>query len=179
MERQNMKNNTQPQAKRSIFTRKPALGQVRAGMHQKSGMEYLRSMMTAGTAEPELESVEEALEIPEVIEEMIPPEVEEEQQIVEIAADEDALAYVESSETEDDEETPVSVSLSVDYSSETVTPLAPVTGGVDCEPYAVIYDSGDGSVRMIPDPLGVLTDEGLHPFFPELENPSANIAAME
>ena len=170
MKRQNMKNNTQPQAKRSIFTRKPALGQVRAGMHQKSETEYLRSLMTAGTAEPELESVEE---------EMIPPEVEEEQQIVEITADEDALAYVESSETEDDEETPVSVSLSVDYSSETVTPLAPVTGGVDCEPYAVIYDSGDGSVRMIPDPLGVLTDAGLHPFFPELENPSANVAAME
>ena len=32
----------------------------------------------------------------------------------------------------------------------------PVTGGVDCEPRIVIYDPGDGILRAIPDPLGVL-----------------------
>lgn len=179
MKRQNMKNNMQLQAKRSVLTFKPAIGRVRAGMHQKSETEYQRCLMTAEASESELESVEDALEIPEAVEEMIPTETEEEPQVVEITADEKTLSYLESSVMEEDEEPSASVSLAVDYSAETVTSLDPVTGGVNCEPYAVIYDSGDGSVRVIPDPLGVLTEEGLHPFFPEVENPSVNIAAMQ
>lgn len=154
---------------------KPAFGTVRAGMHQKNENEYIRSRLTAEvTAEP----VEKALDIPADLEEMIPPESEKPVQQAKISADEEVLEVIESEEAEtEDGANPSEMTLSVDYAAERIPELKGVTGGVSCEPYALVYDRGDGKPRAIPDPLGVLTDEGLYPFFPEVRDPSANVPA--
>ena len=176
MKRRNLKEISQ--RKRTALNGGTAWGMVRAGMHQRSETEYRRSLMMAGTAEPEPVPADEALDIPEVLEEMIPPETVEEPETAEISADEEILDYIESSGIEDEISGSDETMLSADYSAETVTLLDPVTGGVDCGPRTVIYDPGDGTVRVIPDPLGVLTEEGIHPFLPEIMDPSANVAAM-
>ena len=60
---------------------------------------------------------------------------------------------------------------------EQIPVLDPVTGGEDQGPVELAYDPGDGSARMIPDPLGVLNEVSIAPFFPVMENPSANVPA--
>lgn len=152
----------------------PQAGAVRAGMHQAAEHEFRRSRMTVSAPEPE--SAEEALDLPEVLDEMIPEEEDAMPAVAEISADDETFemaaddADPEGKETQED-------TLSVDYSGERVPAIAPVTGGVDCLPHELVYDRGDGKVRVIPDPLGILSEKGLYPFFPEIKNPSANVHA--
>ena len=173
MKRQNMRNQSRTGVTRgkNVFGKS---GAVRCGMHQKNEFEYRRAAMMAEISEPEEETAEEALDIPETLEEMIPPETDETVKPVEIAADEQVLEEVEIAEENEEPEQAV---FSVDYSGERIPVLQPQTGGVDCEPVQLIYDRGDGSVRPIPDPLGILSMEGIEPFFAEIENPSRNVPA--
>ena len=148
---------------------------VRAGMHQRNEHAYHASGMVRLSAEPEMETAEDALDIPEMLEMMIPEGAKESMEAVEISADEEVFEAVD----EDGSETEYAETLnSVDYSRERIPVLDPVCGGVACEPHELIYDQGDGKVCPIPDPLGVLTEDGLHPFFPEVRNPSSNVAAI-
>ena len=160
----------------STLRNRPAFGSVCARMHQKNENVYRRSRLTDEAA---AESMKKALDIPVDLEAMIPPEAEATVQQAEISADEEVFTLIESDETESAaEDAPEEMTLSVDYSAERIPELKPVTGGVSCEPYALVYDRGDGEPRVIPDPLGILTEEGLYPFFPEVENPSANVAEI-
>ena len=169
MNRKHM-NNTRNSGRKTVLHNSPLFGSVRAGMHQKNENEYHHSRCSA---EISSEPVEKALDIPADLEEMIPPESEAPAQQAEISADAEVLTVIESDETEPTEE----VTLSADYSAERIPELKPVTGGVSCEPYALVYDPGDGKPHAIPDPLGVLTDDGLYPFFPEVKDPAANVPA--
>lgn len=136
---------------------------TRAGMHQKNEYDYRRTVRLAQSG-PEPETVEEALDLPEVIERMIPDEAETEVLPAEITADEEIIEMVDAPEEED----PAGGIEEYEESEEGTGPgKLPVCGGVDCAPYPLVYESGDGEVRLIPDPLGVLSEEGLHPFFPE------------
>ena len=173
MKRQNMRNQARTGRARTMQVNRK-FGVVRCGMHQKNEFEYRRAAVMAESIELEEQVAEEALDIPETLEEMIPPEGEETVEPVEIAADEQVLEEIV---TEEDESETEQVVLSVDYSGERIPVLQPQTGGMDCEPVQLIYDRGDGRVCPIPDPLGILSSDGLEPFFPEIENPSANVPA--
>ena len=189
MNRGNMRNQSRVGNSRVHMSGKPVIGQTRSGMHQKNEFEYRRAAELAENVKPVEEEVEDVLEIPEEMEEMIPEEKEEAVEPALISADEKVLEEAENvhqvSENEDEDseqngdekKNPEQAVVSVDYSRERIPVLQPLTGGVDCEPVQLVYDSGDGEVRMIPDPLGVLSMEGIEPFFPEVKNPSANVPA--
>ena len=162
------------QGKRSTMTAAVTVGTVRAGMHQKSENEFLRVAMM----NDEINSVTNS-EVPAELESMIPDE--EEKVVVDIASDEavitvnpDVLELIAEDQTAEENDV-ITEQMSVDWSDAHIPVLDPVTGGMDCEPRGLIYDSGDGTVRMIPDPLGVLSDNDISPFFPEVKNPSANV----
>lgn len=148
---------------------------MRVGMHQKNEHDYFASKAAAFSAEPDFEEAADALDIPETLERMIPEETEEHPAAAEISADDEVFEAVEDEETAEE---PVEALYSVDYSGERIPVLDPVCGGVSCEPHELIYDRGNGKVCPIPDPLGVLTEEGMAPFFPEIREPSANVAAV-
>ena len=130
----------------------PAAAFHRAGMHQKAEMAYRRNLMT-GSAQPE--AVEEVLEIPEVLADQIPPLEDEDDAIVREIAEEDVEISVGGGNI--GEEVPAPDPMIVESDTEEKSfEWWPVTGGVDCEPRIVVCDPGDGIVRAIPDPLGVL-----------------------
>ena len=173
MKRQNMRNQTRTGVAR-VKNMDRKIGAMRCGMHHKNEFEYRRAAVMAEISGPKEETAEEALDMPETLEKMIPPEGDEIIGPVEIAADEDVL---EETAAEDDGQETEQAVFSVDYSGERIPVLQPKTGGVDCEPVQLIYDRGDGSVYPIPDPLGILSDDEIEPFFTEIENPSANVPA--
>ena len=189
MNRGNMRNQSRVGNSRLYMSSKPVIGQTRCGMHQKNEFEYRRAAELAEDTEPIPEEVEDVLEIPEEMEEMIPEEKEKPLKPALISADAKVLAEAvnvhQVSDTDDEdqeqngdeEKNPENAVLSVDYSRERIPVLQPLTGGEDCEPVQLVYDSGDGEVRMIPDPLGILSMEEIEPFFPEVKNPSANVPA--
>ena len=160
--------------KRSTMTTVVSVGTVRAEMHQKSENDFRQgAMMNDGTI-----SVTSS-EVPAELEAMIPDE--DDQAVVEIAeeetvitADPDVLELISEDHIAEENDS-VEEQMSVDWSDERIPVLDPVTGGVNCGPRGLIYDSGDGEVRMIPDPLGILSDNDISPFFPEMKNPSANV----
>ena len=189
MNRGNMRNQSRVGNSQVHMSGKPAVGQTRNGMHQKNEFEYRRAAKLAEDTKPVAEEVEDVLEIPEEMEEMIPEEKEETVEPAVISADEKVLEEAvsahqipdkedeDSEQNGDEKKNPEQVVLSVDYSRERIPVLQPLTGGEDCEPVPLVYDSGDGEVRMIPDPLGILSMEEIEPFFPEVKNPSANVPA--
>lgn len=174
MVRKMMRGTLRSLGKRSTMTAAVSAGTVRAGMHQKSENDFRQSAMM----NDETISVASS-EVPAELEAMIPDE--EDQAVVEIAeeetvitADPDVLELIAEDQTAEESELTAD-QMSVDWSDVRIPVLDPVTGGMDCDPRGLIYDSGDGSVRMIPDPLGVLSDNDISPFFPEMKNPSANV----
>lgn len=165
--------------KHAVMGGAAGFGSARAGMHQKSENEYRMAVMMMDL---QSEPVDEALEIPEILGDMIPPEEEKVPEMAEITADDEILEIIAdpgaSEESEDSEkQLPVIGQMSVDYSDERIPVLEPVTGGEDTGPVGLVYDSGDGTVRMIPDPLGVLKPVSIPPVFPVIEDPSANVPA--
>ena len=101
-------------------------------------------------------------------------------QLAEEAADPDLAEKSAEIQTSDESDPDFSAEhqMSADWSGVRIPVLEPLTGGTQCEPRELVYDRGDGVVRMIPDPLGILSDEGLSPFFPEMKNPSANVSGQ-
>ena len=160
-------------------------GTHRAGMHQKSEHEYQRSRMTEFTEE----TPEEALDMPAEMEAEIPPvEEEDDEEVQDIAEDDgtiaadpeilEEIADPEASVNEEETETNIAETLSVDWSGERIPVIEPVTGGVDCGPKECIYSSGDNEVKEIQEPLPFLGEQfGVPPLFNGIENPSANVAA--
>ena len=155
--------------------RKVSESVMRVGMHQKNEHEYSCMKAAAFSAESDPEKAADALDIPETLEMMIPEETEKHPAAAEISADDEVFDAVQDEETEDE---PVEALYSVDYSGERIPVLDPVRGGTACEPHELIYDQGNGKVCPIPDPLGILTDASIAPFFPEIRDPSANVAAV-
>lgn len=160
--------------KRSTMTTFVPVGAVRAGMHQKSENDFRRTAMM----NDETISVP-GIEVPSELESMIPDEGNH--TVVDIAADEaeitadpNVLELIGEEQAAEETEL-IEEQMAVDWSDVRIPVLDPVTGGMDCEPLELIYDSGDGTVRMIPDPLGILSDNDISPYFPELKNPSANV----
>lgn len=162
--------------KRTQMNGKCRIGKVRTGMHQRSEYEFREALAVLKASDNEY--VENVAEIPEELEEMIPEESSENPEAENVAEGE-VVIVVESENSEDAEQSEAAEEtvLSVDYSGEQMPLLDPVTGGTDCSPRELVYDSGDGSVRAIPDPLGVLHEVKIPFFIPEIEDPSANVPA--
>ena len=165
------------------------LGTHRAGMHQKSEHEYQRSRM-AEAVPPELETVEDGLDMLASVEAEIPPAEEEDDEIVEsiaegeadVAADEGILEEIAEPQAEIAEEEeggdPETEQLSVDYSGEKIPVMDVVTGGTGVDPSTPLeYTSQDGSVKEIQEPLPGMDRYGVAPYVPGMEDPSANVAA--
>lgn len=160
--------------KRSTMTAAVSVGTVRAGMHQKSENDYRRGAMvndeSISVTGPEVSAELEAM-IPDEDDQAVVEIAEDE---AEITADPDVLELISEDQVAEENDS-VEEQMSVDWTVVRIPVLNPVTGGMDCEPRGLIYDSGDGTVRMIPDPLGILSDNDISPFFPEMKNPSANV----
>ena len=159
------------------------VGNTRAGMHQKAENEFHRTLAVSTIPEDSGAVIEH--EISDELEAMIPDENND--SVIEIAGDEAVIAADPDVSEKTDEIQPsdeadpefsAEEQLSADWSEIRIPVLEPVTGGNGCEPRELVYDRGDGTVRMIPDPLGILSDDGLSPFFPEMKNPSANVSGQ-
>ena len=206
MIRKLMRNVARSVGKRSALGGAPAVGSVRAGMHQQAEHEYQRSRMADN--EHHEETPEDALDMPAAVEAEIPPVEEEEDEVVadvadgeaEIAPEEEILEDVadpEAAENEEEEDSsqPAAGSgqLNCDasrhfgdsraqlaYGEEALPVLDPVTGGNGTDGSAeLVYDPGDGSVKEIQEPLPGMERLGVLPFIPSIENPSANVPAGE
>ena len=163
--------------KRTQMNGKCRIGKVRTGMHQRSEHEFREALAVLRASDNEY--VDSVTEIPDELEEMIPEKSAENPEARNVAEG-DVVIIVEpddpenADQTDDTEETV----LSVDYSGDQMPLLDPVTGGVHCSPRELLDDSGDGSVRGIPDPLGALNEVKIPFFIPEIENPSANVPEL-
>ena len=203
MIRKLMRNVARMVGKRSALGGAPAVGSVRAGMHQRAEHEYQRSRMADN--EHHEETAEDALDMPAALEAEIPPVEEEDDEVAadvaageaEIAPEEEILEDVadpESSEEEEDSSQPAAGSgqLNCDasrhsdsraqfaYGEEALPVLDPVTGGNGTDGSAeLVYDPGDGSVKEIQEPLPGMERLGVLPFIPSIQNPSANVPASE
>ncbi len=160
-----------------------AVGNTRAGMHQKAENEFHRT--AAMSSGPEASGAVIESEISDELEAMIPEEnndcvIEISGEEAVIAADPDLAEKSAEIQTSDESDPDFSAEhqMSADWRGVRIPVLEPLTGGTQCEPRELVYDRGDGVVRMIPDPLGILSDEGLSPFFPEMKNPSANVSGQ-
>lgn len=171
MKRKRIQNTQKNTGQRISLNGQATHGSVRTGMYQGNSLKHIKHAAVF-QSEPVRIAVDDALNIPEMLEEMIPSESGEVPESVEISADETVTNMLETKEPETEEE-----KLTVDYSGERIPVLEPVCGGIGCSPHELVYDRGDGRICRIPDPLGVLTEEGLYPFFPEVKNPSANVPA--
>ncbi len=207
MIRKLMRNVARSVGKRSALGGAPAVGSVRAGMHQQAEHEYQRSRMADN--EHHEETPEDALDMPAAVEAEIPPVEEEDDEVVadvadgeaEIAPEEEILEDVadpEAAENEEEEDEsgqlPVAGSqlangdasrlsdgrAQLAYGEEALPVLDPVTGGNGTDGSAeLVYDPGDGSVKEIQEPLPGMERLGVLPFIPSIENPSANVPAGE
>ena len=205
MIRKLMRNVARSVGKRSALGGAPAVGSVRAGMHQQAEHEYQRSRMADN--EHHEETPEDALDMPAAVEAEIPPVEEEDDEVVadvadgeaEIAPEEEILEDVADPEASEEEEVsgqpeavpdeeqlarsagPVGDSRAqLAYGEEALPVLDPVTGGNGTDGSAeLVYDPGDGSVKEIQEPLPGMERLGVLPFIPSIENPSANVPASE
>ena len=205
MIRKLMRNVARTVGKRSALGGAPAVGSVRAGMHQRAEHEYQRSRMADN--EHHEETAEDALDMPAAVEAEIPPVEEEDDEVAadvaageaEIAPEEEILEDVadpEASEEEEDESGQLPVAGSqlangdasrhsdgraqLAYGEEAIPVLDPVTGGNGTDGSAeLVYDPGDGSVKEIQEPLPGMERLGVLPFIPSIQNPSANVPAGE
>lgn len=204
MIRKLMRNVARSVGKRSALGGAPAVGSVRAGMHQQAEHEYQRSRMADN--EHHEETPEDALDMPAAVEAEIPPVEEEDDEVAadvadgeaEIAPEEEILEDVadpESSEEEEDSGQPAAGSgqLNCDasrhfgdsraqlaYGEEALPVLDPVTGGNGTDGSAeLVYDPGDGSLKEIQEPLPGMERLGVLPFIPGMQDPSANVPASD
>lgn len=184
-----------------------ALGSHRAGMHQKAEHEYQHSRM-AEAVPPELETVEDGLDMPASVDAEIPPVEEDDDEIVEeiaegetgVEAETEILEEIADPQAEIEEELPEEessvlstrysagsgdasrrVGMAVDYSAERIPVMDVITGGIGVDPATPLeYSSQDGSVKEIQEPLpGMSEAYGVAPYVPGMEDPSANVAAYE
>ena len=125
-------------------------GTVRAGMHQKAEHEYKRSRMADGVPEPE--TMENALDMPESLEDEIPPDETEDEETADVAEgeavivpDAEILDEVAEEQTEaQNVEEIAEAKMAVDYSQERIPDIEPVvvTGSVSPET-PLVYSPGD------------------------------------
>lgn len=196
-----IRGNRQPMASGAV------MGSHRAGMHQKAEHEYQHSRM-AEAVPPELETVEDGLDMPASVDAEIPPVEEDDDEIVEEIAEGEAGVEVETEileeianpQAEIEEELPEEessvlstrysagsgdasrrVGMAVDYSTERIPVMDVITGGIGVDPATPLeYSSQDGSVKEIQEPLpGMSEAYGVAPYVPGMEDPSANVATYE
>lgn len=166
-------------------------GAVRAGMHQKAEHEYRRRQM-AEALPPEEESVEAGLEMPASVEAEIPPAEEEDDEIVEeiateeaaVSGDEEILEEIAAPQAEIEEETAAvdeleTEQLSVDYSTEKIPVFDPIISGSVDPSTPLEYSSQGGEVKEIQEPLPGMERMGVEPYIPGEENPSGNVPAAD
>lgn len=128
-------------------TMKARSGGCRAGMHQKAEHAFRRSQLTENASK---------LDLPPVIAASMPPLEDDDSMLIASIAEEEAEISVENVSEKADETENENILISSE-ASEDRSDWNPVTGGIDCEPCLIGYISdGEGGVRAIPDPLGVL-----------------------
>ncbi len=158
----------------------PALGSVRAGMHCSAEHAYRRSRMAEAAERDPEDPAEEIAEgtvsveaDAELLEEVSGSEGPAEDPEGEEDRDEDP-------ETRDEDHPAAGERLAADYSGERIPVLDPVTGGDGLDEDAdLIYASGDAVVKAVRYPVpGSGEREGVMPYIPESEDPSANVPAV-
>ena len=181
--------------KRDRMASGAAVGSHRAGMHQKAEHEYQHSRM-AEAVPPELETVEDGLDMPASVDAEIPPVEEDDDEIVEeiaegeagVEAETEILEEVADPQAEIEEETAEEssvlstrysagsgdasrrVGMAVDYSAERIPVMDVITGGIGVDPATPLeYSSQDGSVKEIQEPLPGLGESlGIPPIINEV-----------